>query len=111
MIELTDQELQALVNLTGLMPCDRLPKKDPNQELKKFLIRVAVNINGAVKSGAEFVRFSDIDGVAPVSKDLMAKAEEPLELLGYHVVIFKGDYMGGDALVTATYLTISGWGD
>ena len=48
---MTDQELQALVNLTGLMPCDRLPKKDPNQELKKFLIRVAVNINGAVKSG------------------------------------------------------------
>ena len=48
---MTDQELQALVDLTGLMPCDRLPKKDPNQELKKFLIRVAVNINGAVKSG------------------------------------------------------------
>ena len=106
---MTDQELQALVNLTGLIPCDRLPKKDPDQELKKFLIRVAVNINGAVKSGAEFVRFSDIAGVAPVSKDLMAKAKEPLERLGYHAVIFKGDCMNGDVLVTATYLTISGW--
>lgn len=106
---MTDQELQALVNLTGLMPCDRLPKKDPNQELKKFLIRVAVNINGAVKSGAEFVRFSDIDGVAPVSKDLMAAAKEPLERLGYEVVIFKGESIGGNALPTATYLTICGW--
>lgn len=108
---MTDQELQALVNLTGLMPCDRLPKKDPDQELKKFLTRVAVNINGAVKSGAESVRFSDIAGVAPVSKDLMTKAKEPLERLGYHVVIFKGDYIEGNAPVTATYLTISGWSD
>ena len=107
---MTDQELQALVNLTGLMPCDRLPKKDPDQELKKFLIRVAVNINGAVKSGAEFVRFSDRDTVAPVSKDLMAAAKEPLERLGYHVVIFKGDYIEGNVLVTATYLTVYGWG-
>lgn len=106
---MTDQELQALVNLTGLMPCDRLPKKDPNQELKNFLTRVAVNINGAVKSGARFVQFSDLGTVAPVSKDLMTGAKEPLERLGYHVVIFKGDYIEGNALVTATYLAISGW--
>lgn len=107
---MTDQELQALVNLTCLTPCDQLPKKDLDQELKNFLIRVAVNINGAAKSGAESVRFSDIDGVAPVSKDLMAAAKEPLELLGYHVVIFKGESIGGNALPAATYLTISGWG-
>lgn len=106
---MTDQELQALVNLTGLMPCDRLPKKDPNQELKKFLIRVAVNINGAVKSGAEFVRFSDIDGVAPVSKDLMAAAKGPLERLGYTVTVSKVDRAEGDWLTVATYLTIYGW--
>lgn len=106
---MTDQELRALVNLTGLMPCDLLPKKDPNQELKKFLIRVAVNINGAVKSGAEFVRFSDIDGVAPVSKDLMAAAKEPLERLGYTVVVSKVDRVEGDWLAATTYLTIYGW--
>lgn len=108
---MTDQELQALINLTGLVPCDRPPKKDPNQELKKFLIRVAVNINGAVKSGAEFVRFSDIDGVAPVSKDLMAAAKEPLERLGYTVVVSKVDRVEGDWLTATTYLTISGWDD
>ena len=108
---MTDQELQALVNLTGLMPCDRLPKKDPDQELKKFLMRVAVNINGAVKSGAEFVRFSDIDGVAPVSKDLMAAAKEPLERLGYTVVVSKVDHVEGDWLTATTYLTIYGWSD
>ena len=62
-----------------------------------------------MKSGAEFVRFSDIDGVAPVSKDLMAAAKEPLERLGYEVVIFKGESIGGNALPTATYLTICGW--
>lgn len=106
---MTDQELQTLVNLTGLMPCDRLPKKDPNQELKKFLIRVAVNINGAVKSGAEFVRFSDIDGVAPVSKDLMAAAKEPLERLGYTVTVSKVDRVEGDWPTATTYLTIYGW--
>ena len=106
---MTDQELQALVNLTGLMPCDRLPKKDPDQELKNFLTRVAVNINGAVKRGAEFVRFSDIDGVAPVSKDLMAAAKEPLERLGYTVVVSKVDRVEGDWLAATTYLTIYGW--
>ena len=106
---MTDQELQALVDLTGLMPCDRLPKKDPNQELKNFLTRVAVNINGAVKSGVGSVRFSSVDAVAPASKDLMTAAKEPLELLGYHVVISKGDCIDGNVLVTATYLTISGW--
>lgn len=106
---MTDQELQALVNLTGLMPCDLLPKKDPNQELKKFLIRVAVNINGAVKSGAEYVRFSDIDGVAPVSKDLMAAAKEPLERLGYTATVSKVDRVEGDWLTATTYLTIHGW--
>lgn len=106
---MTDQELQALVNLTGLMPCDRLPKKDPDQELKNFLTRVAVNINGAVKSEARFVQFSDRDAVAPVNKRLMTAAKGPLELLGYHVVISKGDYIEGNVLVTATYLTISGW--
>lgn len=106
---MTDQELQALVNLTGLMPCDRLPKKDPNQELKKFLTRVAVNINGAVKSGARFVQFSDLGTVAPVDRDTMAKAKEPLERLGYRVVISKGESIKGNGLVTATYLTISGW--
>lgn len=105
---MTDQELQALVNLTGLMPCDRLPKKDPDQELKNFLTRVAVNINGAVKSGAEFVRFSDIDGVAPVSKDLVAAAEI-LERLGYTVTVSKVDRVEGDWLTAATYLTIYGW--
>lgn len=108
---MTDQELQALVNLTGLMPCDRLPKKYSNQELKNFLTRVAVNIDGAVKSGAGYVRFSDIDGVAPVSKDLMAGAKEPLERLGYTVVVSKVYRMEGDWLTAATYLTISGWGD
>lgn len=108
---MTDQELQALVNLTGLMPCDRLPKKDPGQELKNFLTRVAVNINGAVKRGAESVRFSNVDAVVPVSKDLMAAAKEPLERLGYEVVIFKGESIGGNALPTATYLAISGWSD
>lgn len=106
---MTDQELQALVNLTGLMPCDRLPKKDPDQELKNFLTRVAVNINGAVKSGTKLVRFSDVGAVVPVSKDLMAAAKEPLERLGYEVVISKGDCIEGNELVTATYLTISGW--
>lgn len=108
---MTDQELQALVNLTGLMPCDRLPKKDPNQELKKFLIRVAVNINGAVKSGARFVQFADRDVVAPVDRDTMAKAKEPLERLGYTVAVSKVDRVEGDWLAAATYLTISGWGD
>lgn len=108
---MTDQELQALVNLTGLMPCDRLPKKDPNQELKNFLTRVAVNINGAVKSGAIFVQFSDRGTVAPVSKDLMDAAKEPLERLGYTVVVSKAYPVEGDWLTAATYLTISGWGD
>ena len=108
---MTDQELQALVNLTGLMPCDRLPKKDPDQELKKFLIRVAVNINGAVKSGAESVRFSSTDAVAPVSKRLMAAAKEPLERLGYTVVVSKVDSVEGGWLTVTTYLTISGWSD
>ena len=106
---MTDQELQALVNLTGLMPCDRLPKKDPNQELKNFLTRVAVNINGAVKSGARFVRFADRDVVAPVSKDLMAAAKEPLERLGYTVAVSKVDRVEGDWLTAITHLTISGW--
>lgn len=106
---MTDQELQALVNLTGLMPCDRLPKKDPDQELKKFLTRVAVNINGAVKSGARFVQFSDRGTVAPVDRDTMAKAKEPLERLGYTVVVSKVDQVEGNAPVTATYLTICGW--
>lgn len=108
---MTDQELQALVNLTGLMPCDRLPKKDPSQELKNFLTRVAVNINGAVKSGAKLVQFSDRDTVAPVSKDLMAGAKEPLERLGYTVVVSKVDSVEGDWLTATTYLTISGWSD
>lgn len=106
---MTDQELQALVNLTGLMPCDRLPKKDPNQELKKFLTRVAVNINGAVKSGARSVQFSDRGTVAPVDRDTMAKAKEPLERLGYTVVVSKVDRVEGDWLIAATYLTICGW--
>ena len=106
---MTDQELQALVNLTGLMPCDRLPKKDPNQELKNFLTRVAVNINGAVKSGAGFVQFADRDTVAPVSKDLMAAAKEPLERLGYTVTVSKVDRVEGDWLTAITHLTISGW--
>lgn len=106
---MTDQELQALVNLTGLMPCDRLPKKDPNQELKKFLVRVAVNINGAVKRGAGSVQFADRDTVAPVSKDLMAAVKEPLERLGYTVVVSKVDSVEGDWLTATTYLTISGW--
>lgn len=106
---MTDQELQALVNLTGLMPCDRLPKKDPDQELKNFLTRVAVNINGAVKRGAGSVQFADRDTVAPVSKDLMAAVKEPLERLGYEVVISKGDCIEGDWLTATTYLTISGW--
>lgn len=108
---MTDQELQALVNLTCLTPCDQLPKKDPNQELKNFLIRVAVNINGAAKSGTGFVQFSDCDAVAPVSKDLMAAAKEPLERLGYTVAVSKVDRVEGDWLTAATYLTISGWGD
>lgn len=108
---MTDQELQALVNLTGLMPCDRLPKKDPNQELKNFLTRVAVNINGAVKSGARFVQFSDRGTVAPVDRDTMAKAKEPLERLGYTVAVSKVDHVEGDWLTAITHLTISGWGD
>ena len=106
---MTDQELQALVNLTGLMPCDRLPKKDPDQELKNFLTRVAVNINGAVKSGAEFVQFSDRGSVVPVDRDTMAAAKEPLERLGYTVVVSKVDRVEGDWLTAITYLTISGW--
>ena len=106
---MTDQELQALVNLTGLMPCDRLPKKDQNQELKNFLTRVAVNINGAVKSGAESVQFANRDTVAPVNKSLMAAAKEPLERLGYTVVVSKVDRVEGDWLTATTYLTISGW--
>ena len=106
---MTDQELQALVNLTGLMPCDRLPKKDPDQELKNFLTRVAVNINGAVKSGARSVQFSDRGAVAPVDRDIMAKAKEPLERLGYTVVVSKVDHVEGDWLTAITYLTISGW--
>lgn len=106
---MTDQELQALVNLTGLMPCDRLPKKDPDQELKNFLTRVAVNINGAVKRGAGSVQFADRDTVAPVSKDLMAAVKEPLERLGYTVVVSKVDSVEGDWLTATTYLTISGW--
>lgn len=111
MIELTDQELQALVNLTCLTPCDQLPKKDLDldQELKNFLIRVAVNINGAVKRGAGSVQFADRDTVAPVSKDLMAAAKEPLERLGYTVVVSKVYPVEGDWLTAATYLTISGW--
>ena len=55
------------------------------------------------------MRFSSVDAVAPASKDLMTAAKEPLELLGYHVVISKGDCIDGNVLVTATYLTISGW--
>lgn len=108
---MTDQELQALVNLTGLMPCDRLPKKDPDQELKNFLTRVAVNINGAVKRGAGSVRFSDVDAVVPVDKRLMAAAKGPLERLGYTVVVSKVDSVEGDWLTAATCLTISGWDD
>lgn len=107
---MTDQELQALVNLTGLMPCDRLPKKDPDQELKNFLTRVAVNINGAVKRGAGSVQFADRD-VVPVDRDTMAKAKEPLERLGYTVVVSKVDSVEGDWLTAATCLTISGWDD
>ena len=99
---MTDQELQALVNLTGLMPCDRLPKKDSDQELKNFLTRVAVNINGAVKRGAESVQFSDRDTVAPVSRDLMAAAKGPLERLGYDVEIVTINRAG-------SYIEISGW--
>lgn len=106
---MTDQELQALVNLTGLMPCDRLPKKDPDQELKNFLTRVAVNINGAVKRGAGSVQFAGRDVVAPVDRDTMAKAKEPLERLGYTVVVSKADSVEGDWLTAAAYLTISGW--
>lgn len=102
---MTDQELQALVNLTGLMPCDRLPKKDPDQELKNFLTRVAVNINGAVKSGARFVRFSNVDEVAPIGKDMMMKAKGPLEQLGYDVeVVTSANY-------AESYINISGWSD
>lgn len=108
---MTDQELQALVNLTGLMPCDRLPKKDPNQELKNFLTRVAVNINGAVKSGAEFVRFSSTDAVAPVSKDIMVKAKGPLEQLGYDVEIVTIANRAGSYIRAESYITISGWSD
>lgn len=108
---MTDQELQALVNLTGLMPCDRLPKKDPDQELKNFLTRVAVNINGAVKRGAGFVQFADRDVVAPVDKCLMAAAKGLLERLGYTVVVSKVDSVEGDWLTAATCLTISGWDD
>ena len=57
------------------------------------------------------MRFSDIDGVAPVSKDLMAAAKEPLERLGYTVVVSKADSVEGDWLTAITHLTISGWGD
>lgn len=98
--EMTDQELQALVNLTGLMPCDRLPKKDPDQEIKKFLIWVAVNINGATKRGESFVQFSDRDAAVPVPKCLMDKATPILERLGYEVAVHEG---------TATRMTVSGW--
>ncbi len=102
---MTDQELQALVNLTGLMPCDRLPKKDPDQELKNFLTRVAVNINGAVKSGAKSVRFSNVDEVAPVGRDMMMKAKGPLGRLGYDVeVVTSANY-------AESHINISGWSD
>lgn len=104
---MTDQELQALVLATGLMPCDRLPKKDPDQELKNFLTRVAVNINGAAKKGELFVQFRSNDAIAPVSKCLMHRAKEPLELLGYDVEIVTAV----DHPATVSYLNISGWGD
>lgn len=108
---MTDQELQALVLATGLMPCDRLPKKDPDQELENFLVRVAVNINWAAGDGKLFIQFADSQTVAPVSKCLMVKAKEPLELLGYDVEIITALDSGSPELVTRSYMNISGWGD
>lgn len=108
--KMTDQELQALVLATGLMPCDRLPKKNPDQELKNFLTRVAVNINGAAKRGELFVQFSNRDTVAPVSKRLMNKATPILEQLGYKVESQRMESIEGNELVTVTYVVISGWG-
>lgn len=103
---MTDQELQALVLATGLMPCDRLPKKDPGQDLKNFLTRAAVNIKGAAKKGELFVQFRSNDTIAPVSKCLMHQAKEPLELLGYDVEMVTAV----DNLVAVSYINISGWG-
>ena len=70
---------------------------------------MAVNINGAVKSGARFVQFSDRGTAVPVDRDTMAKAKEPLERLGYTVAVSKADQVEGDRLTAATYLTICGW--
>lgn len=108
---MTDQELQALVLATGLMPCDRLPKKDPDQELKNFLIRVAVNINGAAKEGKADVSFGTHNVPGPVEKRLMKEAKPVLEQLGYKVGIFSYETIQGTCMVLATSMTISGWSD
>lgn len=109
MSDMTDQELQALVNSTGLIPCDRLPKPNPRKSLEDFLVHAAVCINGAVKSGKTEHKFRAY-GIPNIPFKTLNEAVPVLERLGYKTSI-STDNVEGEPPTMVTYLVVSGWGD
>lgn len=95
----SDQELQSLVHMSGIMPCDRLPKPDPKAELISFLHQVSASITGAAKCGVDKVR-SPLFPEYPMA--VLQDAVVALQQLGY-----KAQFTTADP--GTMYLEISGW--
>lgn len=100
MSKLTDAELQALVYQTGITPVDKLPKPDPQVELKGLLHHISNVINGAVKAGDPVVQIEST-GFPKWSDNVIISAEPILTQLGYRVTLRPMD--------VGVNIVISGW--
>lgn len=100
MSKLTDAELQALVYQTGITPVDKLPKPDPQVELKGLLHHISNLINGAVKAGDSSIRVVS-DGFPKWSVQTVHAVEPILIQLGYKVEI--------QLMEVGVGIVISGW--
>lgn len=100
MSKYSEQELQALVNQSGIIPCARLPKPDPHYELVAALHQISAMINGAVVSGARFVHMAST-GFPKYSNETIKQVHAVLMGLGYKVTLHDED--------EGIRVTVSGW--
>lgn len=100
MSKFSNQELQALVNQSGILPCDRLPKPNPHYELVAALHQISTLINGAVVSEARLVHMAS-NGFPKYSKETIKQVHDVLMELGYKVTLHDED--------DGIRVTVSGW--
>lgn len=113
MIDEKELAIKGLAMRVGLVPCNSLPKPNPQKDVEDFLRRVALCVRQAAEAGHKECKFR-VNGIPNTPLHVMEAAITPLQEFGYVAEIKTcRDWMtvGLPRTTMETYLAVSGWGD